>query len=118
MEIQTGLAGTAAITKTGGDRVIVLATANAGTTFSGQLNVNEGIWDARGNNSLGTNAGATIVANNARLELRDGITLADNITVTGNSGGSGGIRNENNSNVLNGTITLSAPPSSLSTPRS
>lgn len=106
LEITTGLAGSGIITKTGGNRTIIHATANAGTTFSGQLNVNEGIWDARANNALGTNAAGTVIANNARLELQGNITLADNISVTGNSGGNGGIRNESGSNVLSGNVTL------------
>ncbi|WP_254508229.1 autotransporter-associated beta strand repeat-containing protein [Anatilimnocola floriformis] len=106
MEILAGLSGSGAITKTGGNRTIVQAAANAGTTFSGQLNVNEGVWDARANNALGTAAGATIIANNARLDIQGNITLADNISVTGNSGGAGGIRNENGSNVLSGNVTL------------
>ncbi len=108
LEIWTGLSGGGTITKTGGNRVIMLVNADAGTTFSGQLNINEGIWDARGNNSLGTAAGDTLVANGARLELRDGRTLADNITINGNSGNSGAIRSENNSNTLTGTITLAS----------
>ena len=105
-EILTGLSGSGAITKMGGDRVIIQAAANAGTTFSGQLNVNEGIWDARANNALGTTAGATIIANNARLELQGSITLADNISVTGNGNTNGGIRNENGSNTLSGNVTM------------
>ena len=106
MQIATGLSGSGTITKSGGDRVIILGSANGGTTFSGQLNVNEGVWDARASNALGSTLGSTTIANNARLELYDGITLADNISVTGNSGGNGAIRNENNSNTLSGTITL------------
>jgi autotransporter-associated beta strand protein len=107
MEIWAGISGSGAITKTGGNRTIMVVNADAGTNFSGQLNINEGIWDARGNNSLGTTAGPTIVNNGARLEIRDGKTLADNITITGNSGGNGAIRSENNSNTLTGTITMS-----------
>lgn len=106
MEILTGLSGSGAITKTGGNRTIIHGSANAGTTFSGQLNVNEGVWDARANNALGTAVGSTIIANNARLDLQGNITLADNISVTGNSGGAGAIRNENGSNTLSGTVTL------------
>ncbi len=106
LEITTGLSGSGIITKTGGNRTIIHASANAGTTFSGQLNVNEGIWDARANNALGTAAAGTVIANNARLDIQGNITLADNISVTGNSGGNGGIRNESGSNVLSGNVTL------------
>ncbi len=106
MEITTGLSGSGVITKTGGNRTIIHATANAGTTFSGQLNINEGIWDARANNGLGTVAGGTVIANNARLELQGGITLADSISVMGNGNTAGAIRNENGSNTLSGTVTL------------
>jgi fibronectin-binding autotransporter adhesin len=109
IEVQNGgITGGGSITKTGGDRVAMFANADGGTNFSANLFVNEGVWDARGDNSLGSASGTTTVNNGARLEIRDGKTLSDNITINGNSGGAGAIRSENGNNTLTGNVTLAS----------
>ena len=75
-------------------------------TFDGNLTVNNIIWDCHSGDSFGSTVGDTVVNQGARIELRNGRTFAENITVHGDDNGAGGIRQENNSNTLTGTITL------------
>jgi autotransporter-associated beta strand protein len=79
---------------------------NTKNDFDGLLTVNHIIWDARSNDALGSTNGTTIVNNGGRLEVRDGKTLADDITIYGTDNNAGAIRGINNVNTLSGTITL------------
>ncbi|MFP6905293.1 MAG: autotransporter-associated beta strand repeat-containing protein, partial [Verrucomicrobiota bacterium] len=79
---------------------------NTKNDFDGLLTVNNITWDARSNDALGSTNGTTIVNNGGRLEVRDGKTLADDITIFGTDNNAGAIRGVNNVNTLSGTITL------------
>ncbi|MFT5125419.1 MAG: autotransporter-associated beta strand protein, partial [Verrucomicrobiales bacterium] len=107
LEIQNGgITGAGDIRQTGGNRVIMFQNADAGTDFTGLLTITEGIWDARGDQSLGDPVAGTVVTDGGRLELHDGRTLGDNITISGTDFNAGAIRNENGTNTLAGSVTL------------
>jgi autotransporter-associated beta strand protein len=108
IEVQNGgITGSGDIRKLGNGRVILFQNADAGTDFTSNLYIEDGYWEARGNNSLGTTAGSTFISDGGTLQINDGRTLSDAIEVTGTGeGGNGAIRNENNNNVLDGIITL------------
>ena len=93
------------ITKAGSGTLLL----SANNTYTGQTNINAGIISITDNNSLGTTAGATIVADGASLSISNDITSAENITISGTGiSSNGAIRNTADDNTLTGLITLGA----------
>jgi fibronectin-binding autotransporter adhesin len=73
-----------------------------GGNFTGALNINEGRVIAYTSSSLGTSAAGTTVANGCTLELRDGVNMAEALSLTGmGTDGRGALQ------LLSGTVTLS-----------
>ncbi|MFT7514970.1 MAG: autotransporter-associated beta strand protein [Candidatus Omnitrophota bacterium] len=105
IEGSSGISGTGDIVADGVNGRIITYNNNK-NTFDGLLTINNIIWDARSDDSLGSTNGATIVNSGGRLELRDAKTWGDDITIFGNDNGAGAIRSENNLNTLTGTVTL------------
>jgi autotransporter-associated beta strand protein len=109
MDIENGgITGAGTITKEGDARVNLRSTAEVGTNFDATLIINNGRWNAETSSALGSAVGDTIVQGDGMIEVRGGITLADNIFIIGDGEGtnSGAIRSENNSNTLTGVITM------------
>ena len=64
----------------GGSGTLALSGNN---TYTGQTNINAGIVSITNPNSLGTTAGATIIASGATLSISNDITSPENITING-----------------------------------
>src|SRR5210317_2197825 len=103
--IENGNAAKVDITKAGSGTLLL----SANNTYTGQTNINAGIISITDNNSLGTSAGATIVADGASLSISNDITSPENITISGTGiSSNGAIRNTADDNTLTGLITLAA----------
>ncbi|WP_265593690.1 autotransporter-associated beta strand repeat-containing protein [Verrucomicrobium sp. BvORR034] len=95
--------------KAGSGRLI-LSGAN---TFTGNLSVLQGVLDIRNAQALGTTAGNTQVTGGATLEVRGGITVAENLVLNGNGYSIGVdpigvLRNNSGNNTFSGTISLAS----------
>jgi autotransporter-associated beta strand protein len=100
------IVGSGAVTKLGAG-TLVLTGANS---YTGLTTISEGVLNLQNATALGaTDAGAT-VANNARLELQGGITVAgEALTITGQGGAAfynGALNSKSGSNTWAGPITL------------
>ncbi|MFI5356642.1 MAG: beta strand repeat-containing protein [Opitutales bacterium] len=106
LAISSIIGGTgASITKTGTGGKLLLSGAN---TFTGGVNVNDGVVQAQNNAAFGT--GTVTVAAGAAAELSGGLTSvgnALNLSGTGLSNG-GALRNVSGNNTVTGAITLGA----------
>ena len=82
--------GSINLTKTGSGTLLL----SANNTYTGQTNINAGTISITNNNSLGTTAGATIIASGASLSISNNITSPENITINGTGiSSNGAIRN-------------------------
>ncbi|MFP4057067.1 MAG: autotransporter-associated beta strand repeat-containing protein [Candidatus Brocadiia bacterium] len=105
IEVHQDIVGPADVIKRGNATLIMMNGAN--NTYDGATIIADGELDARGNDSLGTAAGGTTVQGGATLTVRDGRTLADDISIAGNGHNNrGALRSENNSNTLTGQVSL------------
>ncbi|MEX2360504.1 MAG: autotransporter-associated beta strand repeat-containing protein, partial [Gammaproteobacteria bacterium] len=86
-----------------GSGTLILTGVN---TFTGQLTVSVGVVSLRDSAAAGTAAGGISVTGGAALELQGGITIADAITLNGDGGGTGALRNVSDDNTVSGVITL------------
>ncbi|HRQ80266.1 MAG TPA: putative Ig domain-containing protein, partial [Azospirillaceae bacterium] len=103
------ISGTGALTKTGGQ----MLTLSGNNTFSGAFAINANVVYITHANALGNTTGATTVASGATLRVDNGLTVAENLTISGigvssgigavkiNAGGTG-------SATLSGAVTLAA----------
>ncbi len=102
------LDGSSTLTKTGIDTLIL--SANNGSNFTGNINVNAGVLQANNAGALGTTAGqTTTVASGATLTI-NGVAIANeavNLTGTGAIGFGGALIGIGTSS-LGGAITLGA----------
>ncbi len=105
-EVYGRVTGSGAVRKEGNGWVIMLN--GTGSDYTGVTTIVDGVWDARGGDSLGSAAGGTVVENGGTLMVRDGASLADNLTLNGlgQDGWYGAIRSENNANTLTGTVAV------------
>lgn len=96
--------GSGTLTKEEGG-TLILSNAN---TFTGGTTINAGIINIRNANALGT-SGAITVVNGATLQIQDNITFSRPTSIAGAGVSSGGaIRSISGTNIISGTITLTA----------
>ena len=98
------ISGTSSFTH-GSSGTSILAGSN---THTGVTSVNAGTLQIKNNTALGTTAGNTIVATNAKLHLDGGagnLTIAEPFTI---GSGDGVIRNLSGNNAITGLVTLSS----------
>nr|WP_222533414.1 Ig-like domain-containing protein [Azospirillum sp. 412522] len=89
----------------GGD--LTLSGNNSG--FSGAFTINSGTVTVSHANALGDATGGTTVADGAALVLSGGITIAENLTLSGSGVSSGGaLVSASGTNTVSGTVTLNA----------
>ncbi len=101
------ISGSGSLTKTGAGTV-TLSNAN---TYSGATLVNQGVLSISNSTALGTTGAGTTVnqANDARLDLSGGITVAEPLTFSGVSAGLvTTLRNVSGTNTLTGLATVPA----------
>ncbi|QJD71154.1 autotransporter-associated beta strand repeat-containing protein [Marinobacterium sp. LSUCC0821] len=77
-------------------------------TYTGTTTITAGVLGASNSSALGTSAGGVAVGANGRLEISGDITLADAISISGEGGLDGAIRNISGDNTITGAITLLA----------
>jgi len=103
------VSGTGALTKAG-TGVLTLSGNNA--DYSGNIALNQGVIIAAHNNALGNTTGSTAVASGTTLRVGNGLTLAENLTISGvgiNSAyGALKINEGTGSATVTGNITLAA----------
>ena len=102
------LDGTTGLTKSG-TNTLTLTTSNS---YSGPTAINAGVINIQDNTALGTAAGATTVATNARLELQGNITVTgETLTISGSGGTSffnGALNSKSDTNTWTGPVILAA----------
>ena len=101
----TGVISGASSFTHGSSGTSILAGSN---TYTDVTNITSGTLQIKNNTALGTTAGNTIVASNAKLQL-DGsagnLTIAEPLTI---GGGEGVIRSLSGNNTITGLVTLSS----------
>jgi autotransporter-associated beta strand protein len=99
------ISGSGNLAKVGNGTLILSGT----NTYSGTTTVSAGTLAATNSASLGTAGGGTTVASGGALSIQGGITLAENLTLSGTgSFGSGALINASGTNTLSGTVALAA----------
>ncbi|WP_162623566.1 autotransporter-associated beta strand repeat-containing protein, partial [Marinomonas arctica] len=103
------ITGTGALTKSGAG-VLTLSGNNA--DYSGDIFLSQGVIIAAHNNALGNTAGSTTVSSGSTLRVGNGLTLAENLTISGvgidSSYGALKINEGTGSATVTGDITLAA----------
>jgi autotransporter-associated beta strand protein len=105
--IYSTLAGTQGLSKQG-NGTVVLSGAN---TYTGTTSISAGGLRAAHNNALGSTSGITSIGNaaDARLELENGLTISEPITIGCKGSANGNVPavvNVSGTNTLSGTLTL------------
>ncbi len=98
------ISGTGNLTKSGIGRM----TLTESNTYSGVTTVAQGKLRVENSHALGTTAGATIVSNQASLEISGtGLNIAENVTIIGQGTSvEGALRNLRGTNTWSGNITV------------
>src|SRR5690606_6638157 len=102
--------GGGGFTKSGAG-TLVLDTASGSNNFQGDVVVSEGVVNIRHDDALGTynTGGETIVASGAQLQVQGGLTVLEELTLSGTGiGGTGALRNVADTNAWDGNIGLAA----------
>jgi fibronectin-binding autotransporter adhesin len=102
--ISANIAGSGNLNKSGAGTVVLSSNSSS---YSGAISVNEGVLNIRANNALGTTAGGTSVASGAVLQVQGGITVSDDLNLSG--GGvstTGALRSISGDNTWAGDITI------------
>jgi fibronectin-binding autotransporter adhesin len=86
-------------------------TLSGNNAYTGVTAITDGVLKIQSNTALGTTAGNTTIASAKKLQIEgDGLSIAENFTVTG-----GTIENVSGSNTLTGNITKASTVNLLST---
>ncbi|XKH39012.1 autotransporter-associated beta strand repeat-containing protein [Azospirillum doebereinerae] len=86
-----------------------LTLSGNNSSFSGAFTINSGTVTVSNANALGDTTGGTTVADGAALALSGGITIAENLTLSGSGVSSGGaLVSASGTNTVSGTVTLNA----------
>jgi autotransporter-associated beta strand protein len=93
------------LTKVGAGTLVLSGNSS---NFKSPVYVNAGVLTVQHANALGTNDAGTTVADGARLEVQNGVTLADSLTLAGTGADLGALRNTSGSNTWSGPVTLAA----------
>jgi autotransporter-associated beta strand protein len=94
-----------AILKTGAGRLVL----SGSRTFDGDVVISNGVLAVAASSALGSSVGGTTVANGARLELRNNVSVAnEGLTLNGSGGGLGALDNVSDTNFWTGSITLAS----------
>jgi autotransporter-associated beta strand protein len=98
------VSGSGALNKSGGGQVNLIGAS----TYSGATTVAAGILEAQHGEALGSIAAGTTVESGAQLKLYNGtsMTVAEALTLNGDGGGGGALRNEGGDNTVSGNINL------------
>ncbi len=126
LALTIGGAGTTVISTTGintstGGTVVKngtgTVTVSAASSFTGAVEVNEGVFRVANNTALGTTAGGVTVASGAVLELSNSVTVgAEALTLNGTGIANGGaLRSISGNNTYGGAITLASDSEITST---
>ncbi len=103
LTINGQISGSSPLRKVGGG-TLVFAGENA---YQGQTLVDQGVFNIRHNNALGTTAQGTTVAGGATLEVQGNITVGEALTLNGlGAADAGALRSRSGDNVWNGNVTL------------
>jgi autotransporter-associated beta strand protein len=93
------------IAKTGPGRLVL----SSNNTFDGEVGISNGVLAVASSLALGSAVGGTTVANGARLELRNNVSVASEaLTLNGSGGGLGALDNVSDTNSWTGSITLAS----------
>ena len=102
------LDGPTGLTKSGTNTLTITTSNN----YSGPTLVNAGVVNLQDNTALGSAAGSTTVATNARLELQNNITVTgESLSLSGTGGSSffnGALNSRSGTNTWTGPVTLAA----------
>ena len=99
------VSGSNALTKTGSGSL----TLSGSNTYTGATTVSDGTLVAGHNNALGTTAAGTTVSSGATLAVASGVTLAENLTVSGTGVSSAGaLQVTSGSATVSGTVAMAA----------
>lgn len=83
-------------------------------TYTGSTMVWGGLLEIQSNNALGATSGSTSVGAGATLGLMNGITVAENLALSGTGvGGTGALRSMTGNNTYTGVITLNTGGTSI-----
>jgi len=100
------ITGSGGLTKLG-TGILTLTAANPG--FTGATTISAGAIEIASGSALGGTASGTTVASGASLRLRDGITLAEPLTLSGDGlDNNGSLQNVSGANVVSGPVALAA----------
>jgi autotransporter-associated beta strand protein len=84
-------------------------TLSGANTYNAPTNINVGVVNVQNSSALGIVSGGVFVASGAALQLQGGISVGNQVSISGNGiSSTGAIRNVSGTNTLTNNITLTA----------